>query len=134
MLYIFICINTFWQYTNVQQTVLYLTTFLPYERTSAFYCNLCTRGAYSSGNSRSRYDMKLNFVPVIPRIKELQSVALTSSKLVSYCHNELYLKNWKGLEFLFLIYPLLKWSPFWKILKSGVLFENFLKNELHLRY
>ena len=80
LLYIFICINTFCQYIDVQQTVLYPNIFLPYERTSVFYYNLCTRSAYASGVSSSRHDTKLNFVPVIPRVKELQSVAFTSSR------------------------------------------------------
>ena len=54
--------------------------FLPYERTSVFYYNMLTRGAYPSGISSSRLDMNLNFIPVIPSVKELQSVALTSSR------------------------------------------------------
>ena len=78
-LYIFTCINTFCQYVNVQQTVLYPTIFLRYERTSVFYYNLCTRGVFPSGISSSRHDIKLNFVPVIPRVKELWSVALLTS-------------------------------------------------------
>ena len=80
LLYIFVCINTFCQYIDVQQTVLYPTIFLPYEQTSPCYYNLHTRGGYPSGMSSSRHDMKLNFVPVIPRVKELQSVAFTSSR------------------------------------------------------
>ena len=60
--------------------VLYPTIFLPYERTSVFYYNMLTRGAYPSGISSSRLDMKLNFIPVIPSVKKLQSVALTCSR------------------------------------------------------
>ena len=71
VLYIFTCINTFCQYINVQQTVLEPTIFLPYEWTSAFYYNLRTRSACPSRISSSRYDMKLNFAPVIPCVKEL---------------------------------------------------------------
>ena len=48
--------------------VLYPTIFLPYERTSVFYYNMLTRGAYPSGISSSRLDMKLNFIPVIPSV------------------------------------------------------------------
>ena len=80
MLYIFICINAFWKYVNVQETVLYPTIFLPYEWPSVFYNNLHTRSAYPSGISSSTHDTKLNFVPVIPCVKELQSMALTSSR------------------------------------------------------
>ena len=54
--------------------------FLPYERASVFYYTMLTRGAYPSGISSSRLDMKLNLIPVIPSVKELQSVALTSSR------------------------------------------------------
>ena len=80
LLYIFICINIFCQYIDVQLTVLYPNIFLTYERTSVFYYNLRTRSAYASSVSSSRHDTKLNFVPVIPRVKELQSVTLTSSR------------------------------------------------------
>ena len=72
--------NSFCQYINVQQTVFYPTIFLPYEWTSVFCYNLRTKNAYPSSISSSRHDMKLNIVPVIPRVKELQSVALTSSR------------------------------------------------------
>ena len=72
--------NSFCQYINVQQTVLYPTIFVPYEWTSVFCYNLRTKSAYPSGISSSRHDIKLNIVPVIPRVKELQSVALTSSR------------------------------------------------------
>ena len=80
LFYIFMCINTFCQDIDVQQTVLYPKIFSPYEWTSVFYYNLRTRSAYDSGVSSSRHDTKLNFVPVVPRVKELESVTLTSSR------------------------------------------------------
>ena len=63
LFYIFMCINAFCQ-----------------EWTSVFYYNLRTRSAYDSGVSSSRHVTKLNFVPVVPRVKELESVTLTSSR------------------------------------------------------
>ena len=51
---IFTCINTFCQYINVQQTVLYLTIFLPHEWTFVFYYNPRTRSACLSRISSSR--------------------------------------------------------------------------------
>ena len=43
------------------------------------YIFICINTFSASGVSSSRHDM-LNFVPVIPRVKELQSLALTSSR------------------------------------------------------
>ena len=62
-------INTLYQYIKAQYPVLYI--FLLYKRTTVFYCNLRTRGVYASGISSSRYNVKLNFVAVIPLLKEL---------------------------------------------------------------
>ena len=71
--------------TNVQQTVLCPTIFFPYEWVSVFYYNLRTRRAYPSGISSCRHNLKLNLVPVIPHVKELQLVSLTSSR--GWCIN-----------------------------------------------
>ena len=59
-------------FTNtLRPNILSCTFFLLYKRTTVFYCNLRTRGVYASGISSSRYNVKLNFVAVIPLLKEL---------------------------------------------------------------
>ena len=77
LLYIFICTDTSCQYINIEQTVLYPTIFLLYERISVFYY-ICVQEGHTS--LVYRHEMKLNFSPVIPRIKELRSAELTSSR------------------------------------------------------